>query len=348
LSFSPQQELLKNMPIFYYIKPFEEIMKMIERFMHVGFLTLFSLLMVNGCSYDALSQDNTLKPGTHSLEIRAAGQRWSYELHIPPQYRPGQPTPLVFILHGAGGDGEIYLETTGWRRKANQEGFIAVAPNGQPSRPLFPADVRINPRVWNAGNLRGNTRRVKFNDVEFFRSLLREVKQKLTIDDRRIYVTGHSNGGGMTFMLATEMPDFAAIAPVAALYWRDKSQLAAPVSTLYMVGTKDPVIPLEGGASALSIWGNRNTPPVRDTINTWVGASGCPRTAITTNTQKGVKIDRYRPCSSNTEFLVYFIPGQGHGWPGGKTNLPESIIGPKSNQINATDVIWDFFRQHPR
>jgi polyhydroxybutyrate depolymerase len=115
-----------------------------------------------------------------------------------------------------------------------------------------------------------------------------------------------------------------------------------------MVGTKDPVIPLNGGASKLSIWGNRKTPPVMDTVTLWANASGCPSRPMTIDPQRNVKILRFEPCKNNTEFLVYFIQGQGHNWPGGNTRLKESIIGPNINTINATDVIWSFFKKQVR
>ncbi len=311
-------------------------------------LCIFTLLSISGCSYEVLSQSSPLKPGTHTFALEAPGHRWSYKLHVPPQYRPGQSTPLVLILHGAGGDGELYLETAGWRRKANQEGFIAVAPDGLPNRTWLAANALINPRVWNAGNLLSKSNRVNIDDVEFFRLLLQELKRELSIDDRRIYITGHSNGGGMTFMLATAMPDFAAIAPVASLYWRDKSRLASPLSTLYMVGIEDPVIPLRGGTSNIFVWGKRQSPPVSDSIKKWIIASECADSCVTTNVEETITVNHYGPCASGSEFLVYYLKGQGHGWPGGKSKLPKSVMGPSVDSVNATDVIWDFFEHHPK
>jgi polyhydroxybutyrate depolymerase len=320
----------------------------IKNFRQIGLMILLSMPMVFSCGYQSLSKDNPMPPGTYSREIEAAGRRWTYKVHVPSQYRPDQDTPLVLLLHGAGGDGELYLEATGWRKKSNEAGFIVVAPDGLPSRPLLPAQNLINPRVWNAGNLRERSNRVKINDIEFFRKLLNQIKQDYSVDKQRIYVTGHSNGGGMTFMLATELPDFAAIAPVMALYWRSKPSLAAPVSTLYMVGTKDPVIPLDGGASKLSIWGDRSTPPVKQIVDLWARASGCPTSSRIVSSQQDARIAKFYPCSNGTEFLVYLVEGQGHNWPGGSTNLAESIIGPNQTTINATDIIWNFFRLHTR
>lgn len=322
---------------------------MATNILFICIVLLISILIITAYNTQTISPDKSLTQGTQSKELRVAGRRWTYKVHVPPQYQPGQPIPLVLILHGAGGDGELYLDVTGWRRKANQAGFIAVAPDGLPSRPLLRAEPRINPRVWNAGNLRKYGNRVKIDDVAFFRELLNKVRQDYTIDNKSIYLTGHSNGGAMAFILATQLTDFAAIAPVMALYWLpDKPRLAAPVSTLYIVGTKDPVIPLEGGASKLSIWGSRNTKPVQETISLWADASGCPLEPLNGYAQKYMEITEYKPCANNTEFTVYFVKGQGHNWPGGTTNLRESIIGPDLKTLNATDVIWDFFKRHTR
>jgi len=56
----------------------------------------------------------------------------------------------------------------------------------------------------------------------------------------------------------------------------------------------------------------------------------------------------YRACHGNAEVVFYTVAGMGHFWPGGKSHLPERVIGKSSDAINATDVIWEFFRQHPK
>ena len=288
-----------------------------------------------------------LGPGTHELMIRSAGCEWHYTLRVPAAYTNSTPMQMVLVLHGAGGRGEAYLEKAGWGRKAESAGFIVVAPDGQPTQPRLPANYMTNPRAWNSGQLSPASPRSKIDDIQFFKDLLTEIEQRLNVDTNRIYVAGHSNGGGMTFRLGRELSDrFAAIAPVASLRWTREPAPARPLPTLYMVGVEDPLVPLDGGESNLP-WLKRTTPPVIDTVTNWASTLGCALEPKTLKNKDGVKIVRYGPGKDAATLTVYYIEGQGHGWPGGEDVLPERMVGPSVYTVNATDVIWDFFSRYP-
>jgi len=62
----------------------------------------------------------------------------------------------------------------------------------------------------------------------------------------------------------------------------------------------------------------------------------------------GVRGTAYTACHENAEVVFYTVAGMGHFWPGGKSHLPERVIGKSSDAINATDVIWEFFQRHPK
>ena len=62
----------------------------------------------------------------------------------------------------------------------------------------------------------------------------------------------------------------------------------------------------------------------------------------------GVHEVTYDQCSKGGEVVYYRVHGLGHIWPGGKNGLPEKWVGKPSDNLNATDVIWDFFKAHPR
>jgi polyhydroxybutyrate depolymerase len=239
-----------------------------------------------------------------------------------------------------------FLDQAGWTKKADEAGFIAVAPDGLPARPTEKSNFFTNPRLWNTGQLPESSPRSKIDDVAFFKALLDEVEKKLNVDKTRIYVSGHSNGAGMTFRLGAEMSErFAALAPVASHVWKKAPKPARPLPTLYIIGTEDLLVPLKGGERTLP-WGKSTVPAVNDTLLAWAKALGCPTKPTTLRDKDGVKLFEYGPGKKDVKLTVCFIAGQGHNWPGGKKVLPERMVGPNSDKVNATDMIWDFFKKH--
>jgi polyhydroxybutyrate depolymerase len=251
------------------------------------------------------------------------------------------------VLHGSGGQGQTLLEKTGWARKAEEENFIAVAPDALPMNLRARPNFFINPRMWNGGQLGSDLPRAQVDDVGFFRALLDDLSRRLNIDPDRVYVTGHSNGAAMTFRLGAELSDqFAAIAPVSSICWLKNPQPSQPLSTVFIVGTEDPLVPLLGGESFLP-WGKRTTPPIATTIRLWAEATGCPPNPRGRHERGEARIFEFGPGRGETDFVVYLVEGQGHNWPGGKEIVP-LVLGPQNPRFHATDVIWDFFRSHPR
>jgi len=286
--------------------------------------------------------------GTTVQSLPCGGQIRHYALHLPPQYDGKKRLPLVLMFHGAGGTGVGTMRQTGWDKKADQAGFIVVCPDGTPADPLRPPAFRINPQLWNDGTGRGAIGRLNVDDVGFVRSLLDSLCTHYAIDPKRIYAAGHSNGAGMTFRLGTELATrFAAIAPDASYCWLADPKPARPVPTLYLVGEEDPLVPLAGGLVLMPWGGTENRPPVSETLTRWAKALGCNPTPVLVSNTGGVRIMRYTGPKPGEELLSYTISGLGHAWPGGWTPLPESLIGPKTDKLNATDVVWNFFQKHP-
>lgn len=60
----------------------------------------------------------------------------------------------------------------------------------------------------------------------------------------------------------------------------------------------------------------------------------------------GVRTETYGSCGNGAEVVYITVEGLGHTWAGGRSILPQSMVGMVSDRINATDVIWDFFRKH--
>jgi polyhydroxybutyrate depolymerase len=217
-------------------------------------------------------------PCDSSLErytIEAAGHTWIYSLYAPDSRPLDQPAPVVLVLHGTGETGDDQLLRNGWVNKATESGFIAVAPNAQPLAPAWPANSLTNPTVWNAGQpyLIGPRRAI--DDLAFFDALLDDLGVRYEVDTERIFVAGHSGGGGMAFRLAAERAErIRGIAVIASPNWLAEPHPVVPVPTLFLAGTRDPIYPLAGGAQDLG-WFQRTTPPATETLATWAAAIGC-------------------------------------------------------------------------
>lgn len=287
-------------------------------------------------------------PGTQEFSLESGGHTRTVHLHVPRSYDPSRPPPLVIVLHGGGGGGKRYLTDNGWTAKADAEGFVAVAPDGLPARPTAAADFKSNPRLWNSGQLRSFSPRARIDDVAFMSALLDDLAKRTPYDARRVYVTGHSNGGGMTFRLAAELSGrLTAIATVAGEVTVKDPKPAKPLPTLYIYGTRDPLLPI-GGGERKTPWGTSTTRPVAEFLAVWAKGLGCAAEPKPVSEKDGVRTVEYPPGQPGGPSLTaIYIDGHGHAYPGGKeSGLPENVLGPNLKKLNATDVIWDFFRKH--
>ncbi len=301
-------------------------------------------LLLSGLSTPAAGDDwgDLRTPGTHAVTLNSGGHVRSVTCVTPPAITDGKPLPLVFVLHGAGGTGAGAIKVYGWGAKAAAEGFIAVAPQGLPVRPDGIGSFLLNPNIWRDGRSRISDDGV--DDIAFFDELLTQVENTLPVDTHRVYVTGFSNGAGMTFTLGGRFADrIAAIAPVASQSFAPPDSLPRAVPVYYLVGTADPLVPFLGGESTLP-WGHtkRTTPPIQQTVDTWVHLDGCPTVPQLVRDEGGVRVERYAPGRDGVEILFTVVAGNGHHWPGSREPLPHSIVGPTLDPFNATDAIWDF------
>ncbi|MEM9383700.1 MAG: PHB depolymerase family esterase [Pseudomonadota bacterium] len=194
-------------------------------------------------------------------------------VHLPPQIESGEALPLVMMLHGYGSSGlltDIYL---GFTEEADRRGFILVKPNGR-------VDIYGN-RFWNATpaccQYFGQS-----NDSAYLRHVIDSLTQRYAIDEGRIYVTGHSNGGFMSHRMACDHADrIAAIAGIAGATWADPGANCTPtepVATLQIHGTADLTILYNSGC----LVGLGCYPSARFTAYSWAVLNGCelqPETA---------------------------------------------------------------------
>lgn len=293
------------------------------------------------------------KPGDQSLTLEVNGTKRHSTVHVPNRAPVnGVVYPIVIMLHGGGGTSRAAAYETGWNAKADKTGFIVVYPDALARDPARKSHFSRNPQLWNDGSERLYPNQKPADDIAFINALLDDLQKRFPTDPRRIYITGFSNGAGMAFRIAAELsPRIAAIAPMAGACWIDPGPLAHPVPLCYLTGTADPLNLIEGGAPKMATGASdpvraKPKPPVRATIQKWARAIGCPTELTTTDHKNGIRTETFGPLPGGAEIVYLAIDNHGHAWPGGKSILPESLVGPCSPSLSATDFIWDFFARH--
>jgi polyhydroxybutyrate depolymerase len=289
---------------------------------------------------------NTTWPGSHDIYLTINGSERHYVAHVP--LRKADDLPLVIALHGAGGSSSAMIAETGWADKGEAEGFVTVFPDALAvdlaRRPSF----LLNPRIWNDGSGRGRKDPDVNDDVEFIGRIIDDMVTNYSVDPGRVYITGLSNGGSMTFRAAAGLSGrIAAIGIVSSICYVSPEGLESPVPMIYLLGTRDPINTINGGRIRTPWGAYEDKPPVNDSITRWVillNASPVPEAIAG---RDGIYAVRYSGGREGSAVDYYLIEGAGHVWPGKKSTLPELMVGPSTDRINATDVIWEFFRDHP-
>jgi len=269
--------------------------------------------------------------------ITVDGRKRTYLAHIPAELDPAKPAPVVLVLHGAGTNGPITMMFSGMNSKADAEKFIAVYPDGTGNGIFL---------TWNAGGIGSS----KLDDVKFLGAVLDDLGQIAKVDPRRIFATGISNGGMMSYLLASRLSDrIAAIAPIAGTVTTNDAKPPRPVPVMHFHGTADTIVPANGPGA--------NTPKsitfksVADSIKLWCQNNDCVETptitALPDIADDGTTVKRYdyRPKVGGGDVVYIEIIGGGHTWPGRSPMV--SFIGQSTKDISANDLMWEFFLAHP-
>jgi len=252
-----------------------------------------------------------------------------YRAYIPAMYDPAMAVPLVFNLHGYGSNNvqqEIYGD---FRPIADTAGFIIVHPNGT-------FDIHDS-RYWNTF---GNS---TVDDIGFLSALIDTLDADYNIDLNRIYATGMSNGGFMSYELACGLSGrIAAIASVTGsmIYSHFSSCNAShPTPVMEIHGTADNTVPFNGNVFFV---------PIDTLVSYWVGYNHCLTTPTLTqipdiDTTDGctAELFTYVAGDAGSKVALFKIIGGEHTWPGAPF-----IIGVTNMDISASAEIWHFFSQY--
>lgn len=277
----------------------------------------------------SIAQSNQVFTLEHDGETR------EYQVHFPPGYEGSMDDfPLIINMHGLGSDREQQVGYSYFNLIADTADIVMVYPQGLPVE--FWGAVQNH---WNAGFGTG------VDDVGFLDKMLDHLLEEFRIDPARVYSTGMSNGGYMSYYLACQMSDrIAAIASVTGsmtpLVYAACNP-TRPVPILQIHGTNDMVVPFNGNPTITTVvesWVNRNNCNVMPSLDTLPDRD--PTDGTTT-----IKYT-YSDCDDDSEIWYYIVNNGGHTWPG---SIPVITLGNTSQDFGASLEIWDFFRdyRHP-
>lgn len=156
-----------------------------------------------------VSHENNGKTGffMHEETVNGSVRRWM--TYVPSSYKSGQDVPLVVAIHGYSSAMTAFTGDSRWQDVAEEHGFIVAFPQAYPNN--FPGNISVP--IWN--NYGFPLDETATDDVGFIRYIVASTEKEYSIDESRVYATGHSNGSGMTWALANDCQDiFAACAPV--------------------------------------------------------------------------------------------------------------------------------------
>jgi len=269
--------------------------------------------------------------------IVSSGQKREYLLYVSRSYDRTKPTPLVISMHAAALWPATQMETSQWNKVADEHGLIVVYPSGTTLRG---GGTGVLPKVW---LLRPEANLVA--NVRFISELIDTLEAAYNIDPTRIYVNGFSNGGAMAFALSCTLSHrIAAVGTVSAAQdqrpwsWCADSR---PVPLINFHGTAD-LVPYNGG----KVWASpRPFPSVPTWTANWAQRNRCGPNPIESAVAADVTRLEYTNCANDAAVVLYTVQGGGHSWPGGKP-MPAWIAGPTSRSIDATSLMWAFFRDH--
>lgn len=187
---------------------------------------------------------------------------------VPSSYTGDTAAPLIILLHTYGRTGAVQNEYMALSSLADSYGFIMVAPDGTPSR------AEGNPQFWDASAACCNWEGAAIDDSAYLSKLIGSVKAEYSIDEKRVFVLGHSNGAFMSYRLAHDHS--ATIAAIASLAGVDSITSQAPphpVHVLQIHGTGDTAISYQGA----QIQG-KAYPGAKQSVENWAAHNGCSAT----------------------------------------------------------------------
>ena len=244
--------------------------------------------------------------------ITHGGLERQFIVHVP-QNMPARNVGLVIAMHGYGSSAENIMAYSGLNALADEHGYIVAYPQG--------TQDRQGNAFFNVGCAFHSDSAV--DDVGFIRALVAGLVESYQIDPRRVYATGMSNGGDMSYLLACRAADvFRAIAPVAGTMMQataDNCAPSAPMPVLAVNGTADNVTRYAGDYANEEGWGAYIS--VSEVIELWARharAQAQPPEVLNYSSDQSISVIGYVTEDGSPEIILYRVEEGGHDWPGAR------------------------------
>jgi len=286
--------------------------------------------------------------GRNDYVLDVDGTPREFIVYVPVGYDPNVPTPVVYMIHGSNQSGQIMYENTHWARKADEETIIIVYPTSWKYR-----TTEAN-RVEDKWNTPGTEQIVVpgtelEDDVKFMRTILDSLKATFNIDDKRIFASGFSNGGGFVLTrLIPQMNDvFAAYSTAGSGLIGEGTVGDVPVQvsvSLYSIlGTNDNKIsegqgiPVPFPLDAEEIINHPNFGLMLEKTATFLALDASHTVESDPNFTRLIYSTSLT--GANNEYIFLMLKGLFHVYPDGADNRAK---------IDAVDLFWDFFLNHSK
>jgi len=278
------------------------------------------------------------------LRLSHQGVQRMAALHQPAPTM-GRSVPVMIVLHGLGGTGSDFEQWAGFDTVADREGFVAVYPDAidgkwSYGRPILgPMPKIVDETV---------------DDLGFMRLIIDELIEKKIADPSRIYVSGPSRGGLMTYTMGCALSDrIAAIAPMITGmtdHQIEDCRPSRPMPIIVIAGTFDNAQQYDGW-----IYPAGRQMSVPETLEHWRVLDGCtgqeggaPLSHLNPNDRTRIAVIKWTGCRKDTEVLFYKVVGGGHQIPsitGVNNPMSEQKFGLRNHDIEAAEEIWSFVKR---
>jgi polyhydroxybutyrate depolymerase len=282
-----------------------------------------------------------LSISVYSQYIIHQGLQRYYLLHVPKNIPSNRKIPLLICLHGRGGTADNMQSYFKVNSFADRDTFIVVYPEGIDNR-------------WTDGRatvgVDDSQRRP--DDVGFINKLIDTLIKNYPVDASRIYATGVSNGGVMSYRLGVNLKGkIKGIASFVANVGEDFSKHnspTVPIDVIIVNGTADPIMPYDGGY--VKVRGQLIGPVLstEQSAQYFAKAFSCdqkPNVSPTVDNDKDDGTSYYTTiynCPSNKIKVITVVNG-GHAIPGKKQYLPKMFIGIASKEFDGAEEVVKFF-----
>jgi polyhydroxybutyrate depolymerase len=272
------------------------------------------------------------------------GRNRPYLLQVPPTTHTDR-LPLLLELHGRGIDATRFDQLTGFGSLADEDGFVLALPSAVGE-------------IWNDGRSQSEKWMDQPDDVGYLAAVIDDASARVSIDPRRIYVVGMSNGAVMAGRLARDLAErvaaVAQVAGTAGVGIAAGPRPSRPVPILNIHGAADRYAPYEGGVRRTLLGRmvlRRASGPmvgIDEWARFWIAANGALDGPVLSSLPPDTTIRAWHGPAPSSDVVFYRSDGGGHTWPGSRFTLPAFLFGRTSRTFDATRVCWEFLGAHTR